>query len=184
MCECEAPAGALAAAYGRATIKKIDRRALGSLMAGVAGAAALPGAGRAATVTALAITCIDYRLVDDAVAFFNGQKLTNDYDQVSLAGASLAAISPKFPSSNAAFWDHIGIAKQLHHIKKVIVVDHRDCGAFKVAFGKDFRGEGAAETAQHRGVMEQVKARLAKAHPDLSAEFYLMGLDGKTERVV
>ena len=86
----------------------------------------------------LAITCIDYRLVDDAVRFFDSRHMTNDYDQVSLAGASLAGVSNKFPSSNAAFWDHIGIAKQLHHIQKVIVVDHRDCGAFKVAFGKDY----------------------------------------------
>ena len=162
----------------------IDRRMLGKLLAGASGAAALPGAAEAATVTALAITCIDYRLVDDAVKFFDGQHMTNDYDQVSLAGASLAAVSDKFPSSNTAFWDHIGIAKTLHHIKKVIVMDHRDCGAFKVAFGKDYKGEHAAETAQHKGVMEQVKARLAKTHPDLTAEFYLMALDGKAERVV
>src|SRR5579864_4912778 len=118
---------------------KIDRRALGKILAGVAGAGFLPQAARAATVTALAVTCIDYRLVDDAVRFFDGQNLTGDYDQVSLAGASLAAVSDKFPSSNAAFWDHIGIAKQLHHIKKVIVVDHRDCGAFKVAFGNNYK---------------------------------------------
>jgi hypothetical protein len=163
---------------------KIDRRALGKLIAGVTGASLLPGTAEAAAVTALAITCIDYRLVDDAVKFFNRKHLTNDYDQVSLAGASLAAVSDKFPSSNAAFWDQIGIAQQLHHIKKVIVVDHRDCGAFKVAFGKDFKGEGAAETAQHKTVMEQVKAKLAKTHPDLAAEFYLMSLDGKAERVV
>ena len=144
----------------------------------------VPGAAQAATVTALAITCIDYRLVDDAVRFFDSQKLTNDYDQVSLAGASLAAVSPKFPSSNAAFWDHIGIAKSLHGIKKVIVVDHRDCGAFKVAFGKDYKGEGAGELAQHKGVMQTLKAELAKRHPDLASEFYLMAVDGKTERVL
>ena len=137
-----------------------------------------------APVTALAITCIDYRLVDDAVRFFDARKMTNDYDQVSLAGASLAAVSDKFPSSNAAFWDHVGIAKQLHHIKKVIVVDHRDCGAFKVAYGKDYKGEGAAETGQHKAVMEEVKARLAKLHPDLASEFYLMALDGTAERIV
>jgi len=162
----------------------IDRRALGKFLAAATGASLLPEAAGAATVTALAITCIDYRLVDDAVRFFNRRHMTNDYDQVSLAGASLAAVSDKFPSSNAAFWDHIGIAQQLHHIKKVIVVDHRDCGAFKVAFGKDYKGEGAAETDQHKTVMEQVKAKLAKTHPDLTAEFYLMALDGKAERVV
>jgi carbonic anhydrase len=163
---------------------KIDRRALGKLLAAAAGASVLPGTAQAATVTALAVTCIDYRLVDDAVKFFDAKHLTNDYDQVSLAGASLAAVSDKFPSSNAACWDHIGIAKTLHHIKKVIVVDHRDCGAYKVAYGKDYQGEGAAETAQHKGVMEQVKAKLAKLHPELESEFYLMALDGKAERVV
>lgn len=100
-----------------------------------------PIARAAAGVNALAITCIDYRLVDDAVRFFNRRHMTNEYDQVSLAGASLAGVSAKFPSANAAFWDQIGIAKELHHIKKVIVVDHRDCGAFKVAFGKDYQGK-------------------------------------------
>ena len=32
--------------------------------------------------------------------------------------------------------------------------------------------------------MEKVKARLAKPHPDLASEFYIMGLDGKAERVI
>src|SRR5579883_3167088 len=130
--------------------RKIDRRTLGKLLAGAGilpGPALFSGAAHAATVTALAVTCIDYRLVDDAVRFFDSQKLTKDYDQVSLAGAALAAVSDKFPSSNAAFWDHIGIAKQLHHIRKVIVVDHRDCGAYKVAFGKDYKADAVGETA-------------------------------------
>lgn len=179
MCECSK-----ASARADAAIKKVDRRALGKFLAGAAGASALPGAAQAATVTALAITCMDYRLVDDAVTFFGAQHLTGDYDQVSLAGASLAGVPDKFPKSNAAFWEHIGIAKQLHHIKKVIVVDHRDCGAFKVGFGKDFKADHDGETSQHKHVMEQVKAHLAQAHPDLTAEFYLMGVDGKTERVV
>ncbi len=163
---------------------KIDRRSLAKLMTGAAGAAALPGTAKAATVTALAITCIDYRLVDDAVTFFGGKHLKGDYDQVSLAGASLAGVPDKFPKSNAAFWEHIGIAKQLHHIKKLVIVDHRDCGAFKVAFGKAYKGDHDGETAQHKAAMEQVKAKLAQTYPDLTAEFYLMALDGKAERVV
>ena len=163
---------------------KMDRRALGKLLAGAAGASLLPGAANAADVTALGITCIDYRLVEFAPSFFHDKQLTRDYDQVSLAGAALAAVSETFPKSNAAFWDHVNIAKQLHHIKKVIVVDHRDCGAYKVAFGKDFQGAGAAETDQHKDVMQQVKTRMAQEHPELACEFYLMALDGKAERVV
>src|SRR5947207_13242980 len=112
----------------------LSRRRFATLALGAAGAAAMPlRASANGTVEALALTCIDYRLVDDSVKFFDGMHMTNRYDITALAGASLAAVSPKFPSSNTAFWDHVGIAKALHHIKKVIVVDHRDCGAYKVA---------------------------------------------------
>ena len=131
----------------------------------------------------LGFTCIDYRVVDEAEAFFQQKGLKNEYDMLALAGASLAAVSPVFPSSNAAFWDHVAIAKKLHAIKKVVVVDHRDCGAYKVAFGKDYAGSSAAELAQHKGVMEKLKAELAKKHPELGFEAYLLALDGATEKV-
>ena len=152
---------------------------------GTAGLAALTRAARAAAdIEALALTCIDYRLIDDAVRFFNAMKLRNEYDQVELAGAALAAVSPKFPSSNQAFWDHVGIAKTLHNIKKVIVVDHRDCGAYKVAFGDAYAGHGAAETAQHKGVMLEAQAMLKMKFPGLGSEFYLMSLNGSAERII
>jgi carbonic anhydrase len=160
------------------------RQLLGVLGGASLGVGLITTEANGATVTALAITCIDYRLVDDAVKFFGTRKLTGDYDQVALAGAALAAVSAKFPSSNAAFWDHVAIAKQLHDIKKVIVVDHRDCGAYKVAFGKDFKPSGAAELAQHKTVMVEVQAKLKKLHPDLASEFWLMDVNGKTERVI
>lgn len=166
---------------------RVSRRGFASLSLGVAGLAAFPFAARAAgkPVTALGLFCIDYRLADDGHRFFDNElKLTGDYDQVALAGASLAAMSDKFLSSNAAFWDHVGIAKALHHISKIVVLDHRDCGAFKVAFGDSYAGERAAETAQHKGVMEQMQAMLKQKHPDLTSEFYLMSLDGTAERVV
>jgi hypothetical protein len=54
----------------------------------------------------------------------------------------------------------------------------------KVAFGKDYKPDKAGETAQHKQVMQQVQAKLAKIHPDLQAEFYLMALDGNAERVI
>jgi hypothetical protein len=165
--------------------RHLSRRGFATLALAAAGATALPlRAGASGSIEALGLTCIDYRLVDDSVRFFDSMHLTNEYDLTALAGASLAAVSPKFPSSNAAFWDHVGIAKQLHHIKKVIVVDHRDCGAYKVAFGKNFAGEKVAETAQHKAVMLEAQAMLKQKYSDLSSEFYLMALDGTAERVV
>lgn len=151
----------------------------------IAGAFALvPFAARAAEVEALALTCIDYRLVDDGVHFIDGLGLTRDFDQVALAGASLAAVSDKFPSSNKAFWDQLDIAKSLHHVKKLVVLDHRDCGAYKVAFGDKFAPNPPEEDAQHKGVMEQLKVKLLAMHPDLTSEYYLMALDGAAKRLL
>lgn len=162
----------------------LNRRNFGMLGLSALAFAAAPRVAYAAEIEALAFSCIDYRLVDDGVKFFDADIKPKDYDLLALAGASLGAVSPKFPSSNAAFWDHVGIAKSLHHIKKVVVLDHRDCGAYKVAFGKDFAALHDAETAQHKDMMEQLKAALVQKHSDLSSEFYLMALDGKAERVI
>jgi len=163
----------------------VSRREMGRWFAGAAAMTLLPLNARAAgPVEALGLTCIDYRLVDDAVRFFAQLGLANEYDELALAGASLAAVSPKFTSANAAFWDQLAIAKDLHHIKKVVVLDHRDCGAYKVAFGKDYAGEPAAETAQHKTVMASLQTAIQQMHPDLKSEFYLMALDGKAERIL
>jgi len=159
----------------------LSRRHFG-LIAG--GFALVPFAARAAKVEAFAITCIDYRLVDDGVRFIDGLGLTKDFDQVALAGASLAAVSDKFPSSNKAFWDQLDIAKTLHHVKRLVVLDHRDCGAYKVAFGKDYAPNPPQEDAQHKGVMEQLKVKLLAMHPDLTSEYYLMALDGTAKRLL
>jgi len=165
--------------------RHLSRRNFGSLALGLAGLAALPLAARAAEIDALCVCCIDYRLVDNAVAFFDKeQHLLHSYDLVALAGASLAAVGPAFPTSNPAFWDHVSIARQLHHIKRVVVLDHRDCGAYKVQYGSQYAGSGDAELEQHRGIMKLAKAEFERRKIDLPVEFYLMGLNGMAERVV
>jgi carbonic anhydrase len=162
----------------------ISRRKLCSLAGAALGLSIVPRMAHAAEIEALAFSCIDYRLVGAAVKFFDANEQPKNYDILALAGASLGAVSATFPASNAAFWNHVDIAKSLHHIKKVVVLDHRDCGAYKVAFGKDYASEHAAETAQHKGVMEKLKTELAQKHPDLGSEFYLMSLDGNAERII
>lgn len=163
----------------------LNRRSFAALAAGAAGLALMPLRARASgTVQALGVTCIDYRVVRYAVDFFKGLGLERDYDDLALAGASLAAVSPKFPKSNAAFWDQLAIAKELHHIKKVVFLDHRACGAYEVAFGNNHADDPPRETAQHKSVMLAAKTALTQMQPDLAAEFYLMALDGKAERIL
>ena len=58
------------------------------------------------------------------------------------------------------------------------MLDHRDCGAYKVQFGSRYAPEGAAELEQHRGVMKLVAAEFERRKIDLPLEFHLMALDG------
>ena len=86
---------------------------------------------------ALLLSCMDFRLMDQVSAFMAREGLTHQYDHVILAGASLVPATDAFPEWNAAFWKHLELALQLHHIRRVVVLDHRDCGAYKLVLGPD-----------------------------------------------
>jgi hypothetical protein len=135
----------------------------------------------AGNVDALLLCCMDYRLVDDVTRYMDGRDLTNKYDQVILAGASLGAMNDQFPAWEPAFFDHVQVALDLHHITKVIMLDHRDCGAYKVILGQDFSTDIEAETAVHAQQLQKVGAAIADRFPGLGVELLLMSLDGSVE---
>jgi carbonic anhydrase len=79
------------------------------------------------------LTCIDYRYPHRIVDVMDKAGYRRDYDQLSLAGAAAGANH----SSEwlTMFLDHIEIARSIDHpIEKVVILDHRDCGAYR-AFG-------------------------------------------------
>jgi len=113
----------------------------------------LPRTALAGQADALLLSCMDYRLVDDTERFMARKGLKDKYDHVILAGASLGALTGKFPAWNKAFWEHLGVAIQLHSVHKVVLLDHRDCGAYKVVKGEDFGKTPDKETEVHAETM-------------------------------
>ena len=93
------------------------------------------GSRAAAKVDALLLSCMDYRLIHATERYMDGRGLKGKYDHVILAGASLGAITEKFPSWNKTFWEHLDVAIELHQVGKAILLDHRDCGAYNVILG-------------------------------------------------
>jgi len=162
----------------------IDRRHLGSLFLGVAGAALLPRAAFASgQIQAMCVTCIDYRFLNkDAAYVANELDLFKEADILALAGASLSGVSEMFKASVPAFWEQVGLASKLHSIQKVVVVDHRDCGAFNAEFGVPPNRE--AETEQHRKVMVRLQQAFKDRKIPLPLEFWLMPLEGCAERIM
>lgn len=81
---------------------------------------------------ALLLTCMDFRFFLKIAEMMKGIK----YDHVILAGAALGVVvkNPRCLPDKArwqhTFFDHLELAIALHGIKKVIVLEHRDCGAY------------------------------------------------------
>jgi hypothetical protein len=166
---------------GRRTFLKIG------LLSGGASLLALslpaPNIGAAGKTDALLLSCMDYRLIDEIGRYMSGRGLRNKYDHVILAGASLGALTEKYPDWSKTFWEHLDIAIQLHHIQKVIVMDHRDCGAYQVILGEDFSKDRAKETAIHAEKLRELRKQISVKHSRLEVELLLMSVDGKVDKV-
>ena len=160
------------------------RRLIGAL--GLAGAGLVLPFGRIALgaggTDALLLNCIDYRLTGATTQFMAKHGMAGKYDQIVLAGAALGAKNDKFPAWGQTFWEHVQVAIDLHQIRRIIVLDHRDCGAYRVILGKDLTNQ-KEEYEVHAAQMRALKANIAAKHPTLGVELLLMGLDGRVEKV-
>lgn len=132
---------------------------------------------------ALLLSCMDYRLIDDMVNYMDGRGLTNQYDHIILAGASLGAVTSEFKSWNKTFWEHLKIAIDLHHINRVILMDHRDCGAYKVILKADFAKDPMLEQRVHGKYLRELEKAIHKNYPKLEVETLLMNLDGTVQTI-
>ncbi|HKO09590.1 MAG TPA: carbonic anhydrase [Alphaproteobacteria bacterium] len=164
-----------------------DRRRFLALLAfGTAAALAgvpLASAFAAEGTDALLLSCIDYRLTDATTRYMDGRNMAGKYDHMALAGASLGAETGKFPAWRTTFWEHLEIAIDLHHIHQVVLLDHRDCGAYKLILGKDFSKDPKKEYEVHAKELRRLKAAIARKYPSLETELLLMALDGSVETV-
>jgi hypothetical protein len=134
-------------------------------------------------VEALVLSCMDFRLVNEVGFLLNEHGLVNKYDQVILAGATLGVATDKYPAWAETFWNHLDLAIKLHGVKRVIAVDHRDCGAFKLVFNKDFGKSPDEETQIHTKVMTDFRDAVKKKQPNIEVELLLMWLDGHVQPI-
>jgi carbonic anhydrase len=165
-------------------VPAIGRRGFITMASAAAGVALLPDFARAAEGTdALLLSCIDYRLTGKVSDYMTAQGMAGKYDHVILAGAALGAVTHQFPDWGRTFRQHLDIAIELHHIHEVVVIDHRDCGAYKVILGKDLAGDPAAETKIHAEMLHKLRNQIHHAHPKLAIRLGLMALDGAVEPI-
>jgi carbonic anhydrase len=165
------------------TSGQIGRRRLLRSLAIAGTVAALPLSARAAEgdYRAMLLSCIDPRMVTPVYQYMQGRGLAGKYSQFVIAGAAIAVVAPKFASWRPAFWDNLATSVELHGLTKVIAIDHRDCGAARIAYGEDSIANPQIETKTHREVLAEFRAAVAEHHPQLTVETGLMALDGSLE---
>jgi carbonic anhydrase len=128
---------------------------------------------------AMLLTCIDPRFVQLHHDYMHGLGLKGKYSQFVIAGGPAAMVTDKFADWHKAFWDNLAASIQLHNIKKVVALSHRDCGAVKIAFGEAAVKDPDTETTSHQKMLRDFRALVAKNQPKLQVETGLIGLDGK-----
>ena len=130
---------------------------------------------------AMVLSCIDPRFPEPTLNYMKSRGMLGKYSQFVIAGACIGVVAPAFKDWHKAFWDNLDASIQLHKIPKVIAINHRDCGAAKIAYGDAKVANAQVETETHRGVLAEFRKQVNERQPKLAVETGLMALDGKVE---
>ncbi len=125
------------------------------------------------TADATVITCIDKRFYSARKAFIKALKLKNP-DVVEIAGA-IKDITHGSEEEAAFVLKQIRISTKLHHSRRVILLPHRDCGAYG---GSEELGDQATEYKVQADEIAKATLIIQKAFPEVSVESYFLDFDG------
>lgn len=161
------------------------RRFIQAAAAGGASLALQPYFALAATghYEAMVLACIDPRFQKPVADYMARRGLIGKYSQFVVAGAAVGVVAPAFKDWQKTFWDNLAASIELHRIKKVIAIDHRDCSAAKIAYGADKVADRKIETETHRAALAEFRKEVGERFPKLAVETGLMPLHGRIEPI-
>ena len=128
----------------------------------------------------MVLSCIDPRFQPVVYNYLKKKKLVGKYSSFTIAGSAVGVTASKFKRWHKAFWDNFDTSVKLHNIRKLIVINHRDCGAAKIINGKKEFAK-ANETLVHRNSFQKIKKIFKRKYPKLRIELKLISLNSKVE---
>jgi carbonic anhydrase len=129
---------------------------------------------------AMVLSCIDPRFQPIVYNYLRKKKLSGKYSSFTIAGSAVGITANKFKRWHKIFWDNFETSVKLHNIKKLIVINHRDCGAAKIINGKKEFSD-MNETKVHKNSFKKIKKIFRKKYPKLSIELKIISLNSKVE---
>ena len=124
---------------------------------------------------AMVLSCMDPRFQPKAYKYLKAKKLTGKYSSFTIAGAAIGVTHKKFKKWHSTFIDNLSTSIKLHKINKLIVINHRDCGAAKIVNGKK-KFNSNTENKIHKDSFEKIKKILNKKFPTLKLYFKILSL--------
>ena len=130
---------------------------------------------------AMVLSCMDPRFQPKIFNYLKKRKLSGQYSAFTIAGAAVGVTHTKFKKWHNVFFDNLSASIQLHKIEKLIVINHQDCGAAKIANSKkEFNNK--IETDIHKVSFKKLKSNLRKKFPKLKVEFNVMALNNSIKK--
>ena len=129
---------------------------------------------------AMVLSCMDPRFQPIVFNYLKKKKLSGKYSSFTIAGSAIGVTTNKFKKWHETFWDNFETSVKLHNIKKLIVINHRDCGVAKIiSEKKEF--SLINETRVHKTSFQILKKIFKKKYPKLSIELKIISLNNKVE---
>ncbi len=126
----------------------------------------------------MVLSCIDPRFQDLVHNHLKKKKLSGKYSAFTIAGAAVEVTHNKFKKWHKTFYDNLATSIKLHKIENLIVINHKDCGAAKIANGKK-EFNTAKEIKIHKNSFLKLKKEIKKRFPKLKLELNLISLENK-----
>ena len=124
---------------------------------------------------AMVLSCIDSRFQPKVFNYLKKKNLTGKYSSFTIAGGSIGVTAKKFKKWHSTFWENLETSINLHKIGKLIVVNHKDCGAAKIVNGNK-KFNSSIENKIHKDSFIKLKKNLKKRFPKIKVSFKVMTL--------
>jgi len=124
---------------------------------------------------AAVLYCFDHR-INIAVRKFLKKRKIEHFDTIVVAGGGKTLASPHNDAERDFILEQVGTSVRLHQAKRVLVMNHSDCGAY--GGSAHFKGDAAAEADYHRGELLRAGELLTSRFPGILVEPYFVTFDG------
>ena len=116
------------------------------------------------TCDAIVVSCIDFRFQKYIRDWLDKNLVNQTFDYVGFAGGV---------KDLPTILNQINISVKLHDVKKIILMNHEECGAY-----------GVESTPQrHSSDLLKAKNEILKLYPNLNVQLYYLHLNGTFEEI-